>query len=60
MDRREAIKKLAAGGAIAAGGSMILSSNNVAFAASGCFMNVPAEGVRHPRFVNVKQLSRVS
>jgi hypothetical protein len=35
MDRREALKKLAVGGAIAAGGSIVLSSNNVAFAASG-------------------------
>jgi hypothetical protein len=35
MDRREAIKKLAIGGAIAAGGSIVLSTNNVAFAASG-------------------------
>ena len=35
MDRREALKKLAAGGAIAAGGSFVLSSNQVAFAASG-------------------------
>jgi hypothetical protein len=34
MDRREAIKKLAVGGAIAAGGSMVLSSNLVAHAAS--------------------------
>jgi hypothetical protein len=35
MDRREALKKLATGGAIAAGGSFVLSSNQVAFAASG-------------------------
>ena len=35
MDRRAALKKLAAGGAIAACGSMVLSSNNVAFAQSG-------------------------
>ncbi len=34
MDRREAIKKLAAGGAIAATGSMVLSSREVAYAAS--------------------------
>ncbi len=34
MDRREAIKKLAVGGAIAAGGSLVLSSNLVAHAAS--------------------------
>jgi hypothetical protein len=49
MDRREAIKKLAAGGAIAAGGSMILSSNNVAFASSHCeFVNVPLNGDNLP------------
>lgn len=35
MNRREALKKLSAGGAIAAGGSMILSSANVAYAMSG-------------------------
>lgn len=35
MDRREALKKLAVGGAVAAGGSIVLSSNNVAFAQSG-------------------------
>ena len=34
MDRRAALKKLAAGGAIAMGGSMVLSSNSVAYAAS--------------------------
>jgi len=34
MDRREALKKLAVGGALAAGGSIVLSSNNVAFAQS--------------------------
>lgn len=34
MDRREAIRKLAAGGAIAATGSMVLSSRSVAYAAS--------------------------
>jgi hypothetical protein len=34
MDRREAIKKLAAGSALAAGGSMVLSSRDVAYAAS--------------------------
>jgi hypothetical protein len=34
MDRREALKKLSAGGAIAAGGSVVLSSTNVAYAAS--------------------------
>lgn len=35
MDRREALKKLAVGGAIAAGGSLVMSSNLVAYAASG-------------------------
>ena len=35
MNRRDALKKLSAGGAIAAGGSMVLSSTNVAYAASG-------------------------
>ncbi len=35
MDRREALKKLAAGGAIAATGSVVLSSRDVAYAASG-------------------------
>jgi hypothetical protein len=34
MDRREALKKLAVGGAVAAGGSLVLSSNLVAHAAS--------------------------
>jgi hypothetical protein len=34
MDRREALRKLAAGGAVAAGASVVLSSNDVAFAAS--------------------------
>ena len=34
MDRRQAIKKLAAGTAIAAGGSVVLSSREVAYAAS--------------------------
>jgi hypothetical protein len=34
MNRRDALKRLAAGGAIAAGGSFVLSSNGVAFAAS--------------------------
>jgi hypothetical protein len=34
MNRRDAIKKLAAGGAVAAGASVVLSSNDVAFAAS--------------------------
>ena len=45
MDRREALKKLAAGGAVAAGGSMVLSSNKVAYAASiGCVTGIPAPG----------------
>jgi hypothetical protein len=35
MDRREALKKLAVGGAIAAGGSLVLSSNAVAQTSSG-------------------------
>jgi hypothetical protein len=49
MNRREAIQKLAAGGAIAAGGSLVLSSNNVAFAASGCMLvDVPADGAPLP------------
>ena len=34
MDRRQAIKKLAAGTALAAGGSVVLSSRDVAYAAS--------------------------
>jgi len=41
MNRRDALKKLAAGGAIAMGGSMVLSSNSVAFAASGPVMPDP-------------------
>ena len=45
MDRREALKKLAAGGAVAAGGSMVLSSNRVAYAASvGGVTGIPAPG----------------
>lgn len=35
MNRREALAKLSVGGAIAVGGSMVLSSTNVAYAASG-------------------------
>jgi hypothetical protein len=35
MDRREALKKRAAGGAIAMGGSFVPTSNAVAYAASG-------------------------
>jgi hypothetical protein len=34
VDRREALKKLAAGSAVAAGASIVLTSNGVAFAAS--------------------------
>ena len=34
MDRREALKKLAVGGVLAAGGSIVLSSNAVAYAQS--------------------------
>lgn len=41
MDRREALKKLAVGGAIVAGGSLVLSTNNVAFAASGTTTPLP-------------------
>lgn len=45
MDRREALRKLAAGGAIAAGGSFVLSSNRVAYAASvGGVTGIPAPG----------------
>lgn len=35
MNRREALKKLGAGGAIASGASVVLLSNGVAYAASG-------------------------
>lgn len=43
MDRREALRKLGAAGAIAAGGSAVLSSNSVAFAASAgtCLAGIP-------------------
>jgi hypothetical protein len=47
MDRRAALKKLAAGGAIAMGGSMVLSSNAVAYAASvpdGVIGGIPPAG----------------
>ena len=47
MDRREALKKLATGGAIAAGGSFVLSSNQVAFAASGPVPPPPADLVTY-------------
>ena len=36
MDRRTALRKLAAGGAVAVGGSMVLSSNAIADTKSGC------------------------
>jgi hypothetical protein len=48
MDRREALKKLAVGGAIAAGGSFVLSSNNVVFAASGVVPSPSALTVQTP------------
>jgi len=47
MNRREALKKLAVGGAIAAGGSIVLSSNAVAATSSGLPAGVagaPGEG----------------
>jgi hypothetical protein len=59
MDRRAALKKLAAGGAIAMGGSMVLSSNAVAYAASvpdGVISGIPPKGqplpVSIPPFTN--------
>ncbi len=52
MDRREALKKLAVGGAIAAGGSFVLSSNNVVFASSGVVPPPSAMTVQAP--VNTK------
>jgi hypothetical protein len=49
MDRREALKKLAVGGAIAAGGSLVLSSNPVAATASGLGIpGVPVAGQAIP------------
>ena len=49
MDRREALRKLAIGGALAAGGSMVLSSNNVAFAASAePLSGIPTQGQSLP------------
>jgi hypothetical protein len=42
MNRREALKKLGAGTAIAAGGSLVLSSNAVAQTASGNVPDIPA------------------
>jgi hypothetical protein len=47
MDRRVALKKLAAGGAIASGASLVLSSHDVAYAASPPgtnLSNVPGDG----------------
>jgi hypothetical protein len=41
MDRREALKKLAVGGAIVAGGSLVLSSNAVAQSGSGTTTPLP-------------------
>ena len=49
MDRREALTKLAAGGTIAATGSLVLSSNNVAFASSvGDITGLPEPGQTIP------------
>lgn len=51
MNRRDAIKKLAAGGAVTLGASAVLSSNNVAFAASPPdtgLVGVPADGAPLP------------
>ena len=42
MDRREALKKLAIGGAIAAGGSVVVASNAVALTTSGPVIGIPA------------------
>jgi hypothetical protein len=42
VDRREALKKLGAAGAVIAGGSAVLSSRSVAFAASACVAAPPA------------------
>lgn len=44
LDRRDALKKLGAAGAIVAGGSMVLGSNSVAFAASAdtCLTGIPS------------------
>lgn len=42
MDRREAVKRLGAAGAIVVGGSAVLSSRDVAYAASGsCIPEIP-------------------
>ena len=51
MNRRDAIRKLAAGGAVATGASMVLSTNDVAFAASPPdtgLTDVPAAGAPLP------------
>ena len=51
MNRRDAIKKLAAGGAVTLGASAVLSSNDVAFAASPPdtgLIGVPAQGAPPP------------
>jgi len=51
MNRRDAIKKLAAGGAVTLGASAVLSSNDVAFAASPAdtgLVGVPADGAPLP------------
>jgi hypothetical protein len=51
MNRREALKKLAASGAIATGASVVMSSNQVAFAASPPgtgLTGAPANGVPIP------------
>ncbi len=41
MDRRQALRRLAAGGTIAAGASMVLASNDVAYAQSACVPTPP-------------------
>jgi hypothetical protein len=41
VDRREALKKLGAAGAVVAGGSAVLSSRSVAQAASACVVTPP-------------------
>ena len=52
VNRREALKKLAAGGAIAAGGSLVLSSNAVAATASGPpITGIPGPGEELTNFV---------
>ena len=52
VNRRDALKKLAAGGAIAAGGSLVLSSNAVAETASGPpITGIPGPGEDLTNFV---------